>query len=250
MFRKAIYILCVVAILVAVNNIEKASTNGEERLLTAFNQTNFALAETDLHVWGEYSKSFMTDDAMKEIGRRIAREVGLRPSFQEDFFKEEMKKVYTIEKKTKEADTTIKVVELVEKVANNSLKVENYIVVNVVLHEKCQSVLYFRDKIREVFDKYDIYGTDNLTVTSIHAGRLNEEQAKLVVEQIVKTMDCKVRDTFKTDDIYSIYGYSGFIDNHILSDGKRINVDLALTYNEVEDVTYLYAAIPVITIDY
>lgn len=242
--------MCTVAILVTVNNIEKVTTNGEKRLLTAFNETNFKLSETDLHVWGEYSKSFMTNDEMKQVGQQIASDIGLEPMYQDDFYQEEMKKIYTIEKKTTEADTIIKVVELVEEAPNNGLKVENYIVVNIILHDKCGSILYYRDKIKDVLLKYNMYATDNLTITSIHPGRLDKEAAGKIVGSIAKTIGCKIKDEFLTDDIYSVYGYSKYIDGHIISEDEKINVDLALTYNDVEDVTYLYAAIPVITIDY
>ncbi|QUI20870.1 YwmB family TATA-box binding protein [Vallitalea pronyensis] len=250
MWKKLIYILCIVAILVMVNNVERVTINGEKRLLTAFNETDFELSETDLHVWGEYSKSFMTNDDMKQLGQQVASEIGLEPMYEDDFYQEELKKVYTIEKNTTEADTIIKVVELVEEVPNNGLKVENYIVVNIVLHDKCNSILYYRDKIKDTLSNYNVYATDNLTITSQHPGKLNSEAAEEIVESIAKTIGCTIKDQFLTEDIYSIYGYSKYIDGHIVSKGEKINVDLALTYNDIEDVTYLYAAIPVITIDY
>ncbi|MCT4688679.1 YwmB family TATA-box binding protein [Vallitalea sp.] len=250
MLKKITCIILVFAALIVANDVEKMIVNGEEKLLTTFNEVNFTLCETDLNIWGEYSKSYMTKSEMEKLALEVVNKLGLEPEYNEDYNSEEFKKVYSINKKTKEADTTIKVVELVEEVANNGLKVENYIVINIVLNDKCGSILYFRDKITEIFKEMDMDARDNLTITSKHKGKLDESKAKEIVKQIANKMSCKVKDSFKTENIYSIYGYSRYIDEHIITEGEKINVDLALTYNELEDMTYLYAAIPVITIDY
>ena len=36
----------------------------------------------------------------------------------------------------------------------------------------------------------------------------------------------------------------------VVSKGEKVNMDLAVTYNEEENKTYLYAATPVITLEY
>lgn len=240
----------IVGVLLLINNVEKSVINGEEKLLTTFNEVNFTLCETDLNIWGEYSKSYMNESEMKILGHEVANRLGLEPEFKEEYVSEEFKRVYSISKETIEADTTIKVVELIEEVSDNGLKVNNYIVINLVLNDKCSSIIYFRDEISDIFKEMDMDVRNNLTITSKHKGKINEMQAKEIVNQVAGKMSCRVKDSYKTDDIYSIYGYSRYIDEHIISEGEKINVDLALTYNEIEDTTYLYAAIPVITIDY
>ncbi|QUH29530.1 YwmB family TATA-box binding protein [Vallitalea guaymasensis] len=250
MLKKITCIILVFAALIVANDVEKMLVNGEEKLLTTFNEVNFTLCETDLNMWGEYSKSYMTEPEMEKLALEVVNKLGLEPEYNVDYNSEEFKKVYSINKKTEEADTTIKVVELIEEVANNGLKVENYIVINIVLNDKCGSILYFRDKITEIFQEMNMDARDNLTITSKHKGKLDESKAKEIVKQIANKMSCQVKDSFKTENIYSIYGYSRYIDEHIITEGEKINVDLALTYNELEDMTYLYAAIPVITIDY
>jgi hypothetical protein len=201
-------------------------------------------------MWGEYSKSYMTEAEMEQLALEMADKLGLEPEYEKQYDSEESKKVYSINKKTKEADTTIKVVEVIEKVPDDGLKVDNYIVINIVLSEKCNSILFFRDRITKIFEEMDMDVRDNLTITSQHKGKLDEYKAKEIVREIANKMSCQVKDSFKTENIYSIYGYSKYIDEHIVTEGEKINVDLALTYNELEDMTYLYAAIPVITIEY
>ncbi|GMQ57702.1 hypothetical protein AN1V17_20970 [Vallitalea sediminicola] len=250
MLKKIACVILVFATLLVANNVEKMVVNGEEKLLTTFNEVNFTLCETDLNMWGEYSKSFMTEVEMKKLALEVTKKLGLEPDYKEEYNSEDFKRVYSVNKKTKEADTTIKVVELIEEVPNNGLKVDNYIIINLVLSDKCGSILYFRDKITEIFKEMDMDARDNLTITSKHKGKLDESKAKEIVKQIANKMSCEVKDSFKTENIYSIYGYSRYIDEHIITEGEKINVDLALTYNEIEDTTYLYAAIPVITIDY
>jgi hypothetical protein len=250
MLKKIAYVIFIVSILFAVNNFEKVLTNGEERLMTTFNEVNFTLNETDLNIWGQYSKSYMNKTQMEVLAINVANELGLDKQYETDYIEEEYKKIYKIVKKTKKADTTIKVVELIEQVQGNGLQVENYIIINIILKDKCSSILYYREKINDLFKSRDMVGRDNLTITSVHRGKLDRETAKQVINTITKKMNCKIKDKYQTDDIYSIYGYSNYINDHIVTKGEKINIDLALTYSEEEDLTYLYAAIPVITIDY
>ena len=186
---------------------------------------------------------------MRDIGLMVADNIGLEQKFEEDYIFEESKRIYTINKTTKEVDTTIKVVELIEE-SDDGLKVINYIVVNLILNDKCNSIIYYRDKINNIFEDMEIESRNNLTITSTHKGKINEEQAEQLIDEVAGKMNCKVKDCYKTDNIYSIYGYSKYIEEYIVSEGEKINIDLALTYNELEDTTYLYAAIPIITIDY
>ncbi|MCT4542008.1 MAG: YwmB family TATA-box binding protein [Vallitalea sp.] len=250
MLKKILCGILIICCLLATNRIERTVINGEEKLLTTFNESDFTLCETDLNVWGEYSKSYMSETEMKILGLKIAVALGLDPEYKTDFICEDNKKVYTVEKKTELADTNIKVVEVIEKVPNNSLKVENYIIVNIILRDRCNSIIYYRDKIKDIYKNMNIYSRDNLTITSKHKGKIDQAKANEIIKEITKEMKCEIKDSYKTEDIYSVYGYSNYINEHVITEGEKINMDLALTYNEIENITYLYVAIPVITIDY
>lgn len=46
------------------------------------------------------------------------------------------------------------------------------------------------------------------------------------------------------DNFYSVYGFSDSIANYIFSDGKKININFVITYNEEKNVTSIIGASP------
>ena len=50
--------------------------------------------------------------------------------------------------------------------------------------------------------------------------------------------------------LYTIYAYSPYISDYEIQDGEAVNINIAMYYNEKEDQTYLYAAVPLVGLDY
>lgn len=248
--QRIIYIVLTILILITVSNYENNITDGGKKLFTTFNEINFDMIESDVNIWGEYSKSYMSEKEMKELAERVAENLQLETTYETIYDEEELQRTYTIQKDSTEATTVIKVVELIEEVENNGLKVINYLIVNLKVVNKCDSILFYREKINKIFDDLGVEPSDSITLTSRHNGKLEEAEAKRIMNTVLRNMKGTIKDKYEATNIYSIYAYSDYIPEHILTNGKKINVDLAMTYNELEDVTYLYAAIPVITIDY
>ena len=46
------------------------------------------------------------------------------------------------------------------------------------------------------------------------------------------------------ENFYSVYGFSDSISNYIFSDGKKINLNFVITYNEEKDITSIIGASP------
>lgn len=250
MKKIVLYISLIVVMLVAVNKIEKMVVEGEEQLITTFSDINFDMKESDINIWSEYSQSYMTKKQMIELGNSIAQKLNLKPEFNSRYIDRDLLKIYEIKKQAKYVNTVIKIAQHIEEVDNNGLRVENYIVVNMTFNNKYDSVFYYKDKIKEIFKEMNLKPNDNLTLTSTYDGKIEKNQMKEIVNKVLHGVSGNIVDSFETEDIYSVYAYSNYIPQYIISNGDKVNIDIALTYNENENLTYLYIAVPVITIEY
>lgn len=250
MKKIVLYISLIVVMLVAVNKIEKMVVEGEEQLITTFSDINFDMKESDINIWSEYSQSYMTKKQMIELGNSIAQKLNLKPEFNSRYIDRDLLKIYEIKKQAKYVNTVIKIAQHIEEVDNNGLRVENYIVVNMTFNNKYDSVFYYKDKIKEIFKEMNLKPIDNLTLTSTYDGKIEKNQMKEIVNKVLHGVSGNIVDSFETEDIYSVYAYSNYIPQYIISNGDKVNIDIALTYNENENLTYLYIAVPVITIEY
>lgn len=52
------------------------------------------------------------------------------------------------------------------------------------------------------------------------------------------------------DNFYSFYGYTDKIDNYVIADGEKINLNLVITYNEEKDVTHIIWVTPFLNEDF
>ena len=50
--------------------------------------------------------------------------------------------------------------------------------------------------------------------------------------------------------VYSFYGYTDRIDNYVVADNERVNLNLVITYDEEKDVTHVIWATPFLNEDF
>lgn len=67
------------------------------------------------------------------------------------------------------------------------------------------------------------------------------------MEALLKQLNASIVQEIDNAEYYCMYGYTNQFDRVIYQDGKKINLNLAITYNEDEDMTYLHLAVPYIS---
>lgn len=87
-------------------------------------------------------------------------------------------------------------------------------------------------------------------VIGCYEGNLNLEQRDQIADRLLGEMGAKVVSENRDMQLYTIYGYTPYVKEYEYQERKKVNINLAMYYNELEDKTYAYAAIPVIGLDY
>lgn len=243
------YILVIVIGIMLVRGIKVKDIDGSRKFVEAFSETAFKVEAAELNIWGEYMPKYMQMDDMGVVVNEIATGLGVQgvtPVLEQS----ETKKTYTLIKTSLDATTKIQFVETITPLDNKTYQAKNYLVVNIVLHNKCQSITYFQELLGDYFKKLEIRPTTGLTITASKAGAISVPSAEAVMTHLVQALNGDVKSVFLEDEIKSIYGYTKDVKDYVTANGEKINMDLSVTYNELEDKTYLYGAIPVITFEY
>jgi hypothetical protein len=239
----------VISLILIDNVIDEDLVYGGEELVEAFGNTEFRIEDTELNVWGEYIPQYMTKEEMSMVVEGVAFKLGIE-NYHADFVDVKDKKVYTIEKSSNDAHTKIELVEIVENIDNGTFKARNYLTVNIKLYNKCKSIGYFEDEINKIYSDMEMIATKGLIITASQLGEISDENAKMVMEDIVEALKGEVKSMVSIQELKSAYGYSKYMDDYVVSNGEKINMDLAMTYNEIENKTIFYVATPVITFEY
>ncbi len=88
------------------------------------------------------------------------------------------------------------------------------------------------------------------TYTSVLPGKLDTERMEQIAGQIFRGLDGEMEEEIRDAGWISRTGYSNRIPCALHSGGKRINLNVALRYNDYEGRTYLWLGTPVISIPY
>lgn len=89
-----------------------------------------------------------------------------------------------------------------------------------------------------------------LTLIGSVPGDMSMEEKGKRADRLFRSLDAAVVEAVRKEELYSIYGFSTEIKDSICYGEKEINLNLAFAYDELEDKTVMYLAVPFIQIDY
>ena len=89
-----------------------------------------------------------------------------------------------------------------------------------------------------------------LTLIGSVPGDMSMEEKGKRADRLFRSLDAAVVEAVRKEELYSIYGFSTEIKDSICYGEKEINLNLAFAYDELEDETVIYLAVPFIQMDY
>ena len=248
--KQIIYVAFIVVLVVAYQYSGHFFINGERELIQAFNNTEFSIKESQISASGLYNRTFMSEEKKIEVLNDIAEKLSLQPGFEYNIIQEGSFQEIKLTKRSRNATTNIKIVTLEKTISENVKEAENYLIIDIKLYNNINSLIYFKDLLEETLKAYNVDTQVTIHIMGEKPGRLSSLEKQEITRELFRNISAKEREQFITNDIYSIYGHTPIIKEYIVSNNKRINVDIALTYSEAQDKTYLYLATPLITIPY
>jgi len=216
----------------------------EETLVTTFNDSNFQPIQVNVNTWGTVSNSFSSLEDMRNLSQKITDALEIYHFDNIEEKDSESLKEITVVRVSKNAKTTVKVQSIKYDTAST------YLIIDIILYDKYKGLVYLKEKLDEIYAQNGIISNTNITIMGNMDGNLTREEKEKVCQRIMRNINAKVEDVYDTGKIYSAYGYTRLIDDYIVSNNKKINVNCAFRYNEYEDKTYLYFATPLITVEY
>lgn len=89
--------------------------------------------------------------------------------------------------------------------------------------------------------KYDIYRT----LTGHVKGKISEKEQNIYIKKIYRNLGAVIDREYRKKDTF-VYGYSENLGRTVNSRGKKINCQVIISYNEIENVTEITVGSPVV----
>ena len=167
----------------------------------------------------------------------------------------------TFVRKAKKANTTIKVISLLDNPVTDafaqveeSREAMHYIVVRLTIFEDMDSdILAYQERLENLLEELDIKQKSmntTLQFSGSYAGDLSLDEKNKIADEMIGNLEGKVVFESRENDLYTIYAYTGSIPEYITVDHNKINIQVAMSYDQSTDTTKVYLATPIISGDW
>ena len=212
----------------------------------AFVKTNTEDQSSSIEIVAEYEGEYLSPEEKKEIIQALADSIELKIDNEIMINREDGRTEYSYQKHAKSADTEIKVISI-EDSKGDTLKINHYILVRLKIKRSIHEIERYKNLLKNTLDQLGINEKQvNMQYFGTHDGKLSQEEKKKIVSDIINDLQGKVALEFNEDETYTVYGYSGHINEYIVSLGSRVNIHIVVTYDQELDKTKLYLASPII----
>lgn len=219
------------------------SIEKSKMLFAVYNEDNCNVIQGNIITWAnldEYESDF---DSMKGIVENVLSMLEIKGKIEVTKNENDDKLEYIAKRNARDVETYVKI-------ESNKKEKKSYLTINIIIYDKVEAILYVQKSLESVYKRLGLKYKMNITLAGSYDKVYSRSDYETLAKNICKMMKAKKVNDFRSDKIYSIYGYTDHIKDYVMVNKKKVNINVALRYNEYEDKTYLYIATPIITTDY
>lgn len=127
---------------------------------------------------------------------------------------------------------------------------ETYLCINVIKDGDFSGINDIIEDIDLVFEKYDASMEMISCIIGLLEGHYSRDHITANINKALKAIKGSIIEEFSDGWVSSYTIYTPSINKYLTIDKKKINLNLAIRYNEYEDNTYLWIGTPIITTGY
>lgn len=243
----AIWIAAFVLIVVTKEN----KTDGEQGIVTAFASGEYTQTNGNVYAYVNYGNKYLTDDDRKEIVQGIASALGIEQEITLDIKRSENTNgssvTATYSLVTDKTQTDISIITIENDNGDVVLSLEQYILVDVSIDNSVESAVYYKECIDKYFTAKGIDADITLNLKGSVDGALSNNEKNEICENILESLGGELITGSRSDELYTVYAYSDSIDEYVVNGTTKSNINVAITYDSVNDVSWVYVATPILS---
>lgn len=211
-------------------------------IVDAFAASDIGCVESRLQITADYGTAFLTEHDKQSLISYLANALGVRMDEEIEYRENDVSQIYSYTKKARQAATTIKAITLREDTSRT------YLYVELVIYQDSEfDVLNYRDIILDTLDDMGVLQAETtLQLLGAYEGKLALSEWDRLADGMIKDLSGKILYENRDEELYTIYAYSKLLTEYITVDNKKINMQVAVRYEEDNDRTVVYLATPII----
>lgn len=248
--KSKLYILALVWVGAIIQICINEGINREEKIVEALNIYDSNPYEAKISAYGYYGDGFISESVKASMVTNLAKELGVTSGYSVDHVYGGSCQSTNLKKEGVIGDTTIKVLSMEVDDKEGNAKIEQYIMIDTELHQSIEASYDYKEKVEELLKSYGVKATLNIYVSTKVDGVIDEITRENIKEKFLTMMRASEIESGEFADVYTIYGYTRDIDDYVYQNGKKVNVNIAFSYDDEIDETVIHMAIPFVDKSY
>ncbi|MBR1865487.1 MAG: YwmB family TATA-box binding protein [Lachnospiraceae bacterium] len=234
----------IVAIQVYINHQEK--TQRQSQTVTAFSVVQEQTGEALISGYGYFGTMELSGETRETMLVNLANKLGITDGYTfQDGEGEDFEKKLLV-KEGKQAVTTLQLISML----GSGTEPDQYIVMEIRTRQNMEAAVSLYQRMKRVYEEIGVDGDVNLEITLEQDGNASLEEPGGLTEQIFALTQAKEVDSIQKDGIATIYGYTKKEDSYLKWNGKKVNLQVAMYYDEEQDKSYVKIGVPIVNTSY
>ncbi|MHB8130660.1 MAG: YwmB family TATA-box binding protein [Mobilitalea sp.] len=244
--KVTLYMATVLWVAVATQMLVNRIFQEDFQITEAFVKTETEEMQSSIEVIAEYKMGFLSETDKKDLIHNMADAIGLTVNDDITVLEDGARSEYYFYKHAKQATSEIKIVSLEQK-DQAITKMQHYIIVRLSIMQGIQSIDKYKSMIENALEELSVESKQiTLKYEGNRIGNLSTVQKHELAALLVEELQGEIAIEYDEGDLFTVYAYTGMLNEYVTSMGNKINVQIAITYNELTNKTKIALATPIL----
>ena len=267
-----------------------ANAIAENSLEKVFRNNNIHEADCEIEGYYYLGEKYYGESGSLELIDKIAERLGVNSEYYYDKYRTDAGSVAVMKKEGKSSELELELITTEYQESQNVIAQRNYLSVSLNIKGSLESRYYYKNLIEKTMKEIckeendDKANSENIsendkkssnTVNGEKAANKDEEVSTSIISQnlymvikgkiygeidkgqenkiakgILKSFRAKEIFNGQNDEHMNVYGYTEILSDYVAIGSDKININIAFSYNEKENITNVYVGSPIVNYDY
>lgn len=249
--KKVIAVFAVVLWVIAIaQGIDMLGGEKDAEVIQAFNSMSMMQENSIIQSYGKYNGDYLTVEEQKILLKTMAEALGIVDNYTLKESSDEYGRKVTLFLDGAKANTKIEFITNEKKeTKDHTLEVEQYLKTELQIDNSIESAFYYDDTVKMIMERYSKMPQTIIHINGQYQGKLTTEQKDAISMELMEKLKAEVVAEHR-EDTYVVYAYTPFIGEYKKVGKDKINLTIAIIYNEEKDITEVLLATPLLNEDF
>lgn len=245
--KKIILLAIIISLLIPILTVADKDYTEKDILITILNDLGGELQEGETSINGVLLKEFLNKEKLNILVDDILGKIGLIEENREEIYGEGYSQINLYSYDDYKNPITL----IISSYSDEDSKMnETYLYFNLINKEHFIENNDIIDKIENIFRENHHFVEITTSIIGFIEGNATNNKIENKAIRSLRKLKGETVDSFKDINLLSYTAYTPYIAKNISIDKEKINLNIAIRYNDYEDKTFIWIGTPIITSGY